>query len=185
MAKTELLEIRLIDMPKFFIAVLFLVTVFSCRKVEEGDYQMTYDKSFQIRAEWGTIFTHVAEITYWTDWKTFLANNQLTENEVDRITIKDVIISPLLADPISYRFIEEIKVFIFDPNKPNYRIQIASEYPEPNANAGPLYLIPGLAEIKEFMSKERVGISIEMKFRQFVGSNLDQNIHLVFDVYKK
>ncbi|MEP7194892.1 MAG: hypothetical protein ABI851_00115 [Saprospiraceae bacterium] len=171
---------------KLFITFLMLSTSFiSCIRQEPGDYKLRYNRPFTIEAGSSTLLTHVYVFNFISGWNNLLSANNLSINDISKVNIFNVSISPFLSNEISYNFIEEIKVFIYDPADRASKLQIGSAYPEPNEKSGILYLLPGIADIKDYVSLNQFNVEVEIRYRELLTSSTDHNLELEFDVYKK
>ncbi|MEO6189525.1 MAG: hypothetical protein ABIO44_03270 [Saprospiraceae bacterium] len=170
---------------KVFFATLFgLFCLTSCVKQEVGDFKLQYNKVFTISAGSSTTFINVVDFYQRTGWDNFLSGNALKSTDISRVTVASISVAPLLANEISYRFIEEIKVFILNPVDPKSKLQIGSAYPQPNERISNLFLLPGIADIKDYISLDEVRFQIEIRYRELITSNSDHNLELQFNVFK-
>ncbi len=166
---------------------LFVISllIISCRKQDEGDFTLNYNRSFTIEAGKSPLLTHYIDFNILTGWNSFLSNNKISISDIDRIAIRNISLTPLFSSDFSYQFIEEVKVYIEDPSKTGSSLQIGSAYPQPNEKSGVLYLLPGIADIKDYVTLPQIKIIIGIRFRELVLSSTDHNLALQFDVFKK
>ncbi len=157
----------------------------SCIKQEDGDFALQYREVFEIAAGSRPLIINGYRFNFVTSWDNFLKNNNLVNDDIEKVKIRNIRIAPNLSNPISYRFIEEVKVYISDPNKSNSRIQFGEAYPQANERTSDLFLLPGIADLKPFISLPKMKVECEIRFRDIITSTTENIIELDFDIFKK
>ena len=113
----------------------------------------------------------------------FLVQNNLTAEQVTAIKPVSLHITTIFNTPINYDFIEEAKVKIYNPQDITYKLPIGEIYNIPNNKVEDFYLIPGLAEIKEFVSIPSFKIDLNLRYREIIRTNTDHRLFIKFDVF--
>ena len=173
------------DFMRFFLYLLIGVSLSSCTKSEEGDFKLSFIRPFRIDAGSGTLLTYVIDMDVPTGWTSFLKANGLTNANIDRVSPRSLTISPQLGNGISYKFVEDVRVYIQDPAKPSSKIQIGRANPLPNEREGNLYLFPGIADLKDYFMLPQVKIYVEFIYRDLITNNSDHQIEMQFNIFKK
>lgn len=162
------------------------VTLFSsCVRQQEGDLSLQYREVFEIAAGSRTLIINGYTFRITTNWDNFLLSNNLTNDDIEKVRIRNIRIAPNLSNPVSYRFIEEVKVYISDIDKPNARIQFGEAYPELNERTSDLFLLPGIADLKPYISLPRMRVDCEIRYRELITSTTEHIIEMDFDIFKK
>lgn len=167
------------------LGLLILICLVSCVKQEVGDYTLRFNRVLTIEAGSRTLITHVYGYNIPTSWDNFLVSNNLQNSDIEKVRIKNIVLTPLLGSPISYRFIDAIKVYISDPAKPSNKLPIGEAIPQPNERVSDLYLLPGIADIKDFLSLPNIRIECEIRYRDLITSTTEHNFQLDLDVFVK
>jgi hypothetical protein len=170
---------------RIFLLLLAIASLSSCTKTEDGDFKLAYTRPFRIEAGSGTLLTYVVDMDILTGWTAFLKSNNLTAADIGRISVRSVTISPLLANEISYRFIEEARVFIQDPTKPQSKIPIGSAYPQPNERVSNLFMFPGIADLNDYLPLPQIKVYVELRYRDIITSTTDHQVEMQFNIFKK
>ena len=74
-------------------------------------------------------------------------------------------------------------VQIYNPQDITYKLPIGEIYNIPNNKVEDFYLIPGLAEIKEFVSIPSFKIDLNLRYREIIRTNTDHRLFIKFDVF--
>lgn len=170
-------------MKNLFLAGLVLLSL-SCHKPDEGQYKLEYIMDFTIPAGANPLKTHVFERSVTQGWDQFLKANQLHDSMIARVQVYSITVNPLLSNPISYGFVEEMRAFIRDPSIPSTQ-QIGIGNPLPNERTGEFALLPGIAEISSFLRAERFDLQLQLRFRGIPSSFSDHRATFRFDIFLK
>lgn len=165
--------------------IIAIISLFSCRKQDLGDFTLRFNRTLTIEAGSRSLITHVYGFNIPTGWDNLLSSNQLQNSDIDKVLVKNIRLAPLFSNPISYRFIDAITVYIMDPAKPNIRWPIGDIRPDFNERTGDLFLFPGIADIKDYLSLTQIRIECEIRYRDNITSTTEHNFELDFDVFKK
>lgn len=166
------------------IAAIISLHLMGCTKQEVGDHQLEYFMDFTITAGSNPLKTHVFEKTIESNWSSFLKANQIHDSMILKINVYSIEINPILSNPISYGFVEEARAFIIDTRLPSTQ-QIGIYNPVPNERVGTLGLLPGIADLKSFLSLNQFNIQIQLRFRNIPSSTTDHRVIVKFNIYLK
>ncbi|MBK9271281.1 MAG: hypothetical protein IPM48_06760 [Saprospiraceae bacterium] len=156
----------------------------SCTKQEIGQHRLEYLMDFVIGAGQNPLQTHVYEKAIRSGWEEFLSAHQLHDSLIEKVLIYSIGIRPLLANPISYGFVEEARAFIADKSLPSTQ-QIGIANPVPGEPEGELFLLPGIANVKSFLNKEIFHLILHLRYRNVIRSTTDHLVTFRFEVFVK
>jgi len=171
-------------MRVIIILMFFFLSLSSCRKQEVGQHRLEYLMDIVIGAGQNPLQTHVYEKAIRSGWAEFLSNNQLHDSLIEKVLIYSITARPLLADPISYGFIEEARAFIADKDLPSTQ-QIGIANPIIGESVGDLQLLPGIADIKNFLRKDIFHLILNLRYRNSIRSTTDHLVTFKFEVFVK
>jgi hypothetical protein len=143
---------------------------------------MEYPMDFVIQAGSNPIFTHVSYWSVFSNWNSFSQANNIDISKVTKISPKKIIVTPILNGVISYNFIEEVKVYISAPGL--IKLPIGEVFPYPNLGDGDLFIIPGLANVKDYITSGEFRIDLEIRYREQIRTSTDHRLTLQFDVFE-
>ncbi|NOT38482.1 MAG: hypothetical protein HOP11_14005 [Saprospiraceae bacterium] len=166
-----------------FLSIGFLLQ--SCIKQETGDYTLRFNRILSMEAGSRSLITHVYGFNIPTGWDNLLSSNNLQNSDIEKVLVRNIRLSPLLSSSISYRYIESIKVIIIDPSKPQIRWPIGEATPQFNEGTGDLFLFPGIANLKDYLSLSQMRIECEIRYRDNLTSTTEHDFELEFDVFRK
>lgn len=149
----------------------------------EATHQLEYPLSFVIIAGSNPVLTHVNAWQVQSSWQNFLTTNKLTSSQITQVKPRTLRIASVFNTPQNYDYIEEARVKIFDPSKVNFKIPIGEVFFEPKNRDVDFYLVPGLADVKDYVSLDFFNINLDLRYREVIRQNLDQRLILTFDVY--
>lgn len=175
--------VSLIMLKKVFILAA-LVSVLSCSKQEEGQFQLEYRMSLELPPDANPLFTHVFEQQIATDWNNFLAAHNLSETDIVKIRPRSVILSPVFNNTISYGIVSEAHASMYNLNDPGGLLPIGDLYDNIRSD-DELVLLPGLADVKDLIKNETFVLKLELNLRQFPGSVSEHFFTVQFDVFVK
>lgn len=166
------------------ILLLVMQTFFSCVKQEEGDFKLEYRMRFELPASANPLLTHVFEQQMGTAWIQFLLAHDLDNEDIRMIRPRSVYLSPVFDNPVGYELISEAHAEIYDPQDPGGITPIADLF-DPIGNPEELYLIPGLADIKELIFQPEFVMRLELNVRVVPASVSEHFLTTQFDVFLK
>ena len=169
---------------KYLLFLLGISSIFSCRKdTAKATHNLEYPMQFTIQTGANPVLTHVYSWNVASNWDNFLVQNNLTAEQVTAIKPVSLHITTIFNTPINYDFIEEAKVKIYNPQDITYKLPIGEIYNIPNNKVEDFYLIPDLAEIKEFVSIPSFKIDLNLRYREIIRTNTDHRLFIKFDVF--
>ncbi|MDQ3141561.1 MAG: hypothetical protein M3Q56_04865 [Bacteroidota bacterium] len=168
-----------------FILIAFFVALFcqSCQKIDEGQHNLEYNVTLEIPAGLSALPTHGFTWIVNSSWQNFLSVNNIDPAKVTRIRPKHFRLSAGLGNAISYEFVERAEVFIQFPRDPSSSLPIAEVAPSINEPVRDLVFLAGLADVKEYVTRDQFEIILELNFRQTTQSNTDHLLTFQFDIY--
>ncbi|HRI00404.1 MAG TPA: hypothetical protein PK006_05055 [Saprospiraceae bacterium] len=166
-----------------FPGLFFLLLFCSCEQQEEGQFTMEQSLQFTIQAGLNPLLTHVYEWNPQSPLHSFLAQNQLTKDQIKKITVREVYLEPVLSGPISYRFLESVKALISDPSKPLLEFSLGEVMPLANESVGNLQMLPGLADMKPYLILDRNTVKIELRLRELITTSFAQRLVIKYSIF--
>lgn len=172
-------------MKKLACVLMIAVLGLSCHKQDSGQFELEYIMDFEIEAGLNPLLTHYYTFNVNTNWNEFLNAHQLNEDQISKVLIKGISISPIFSGPISYSFIESAKLFIYLPNQSSFKLPIGEVFTEPNEKSRDLQFLPGFPDVHTYL-KELVFISeLRLNYRGITSTNSNHRMTVTFDVYIK
>lgn len=168
-------------------AIIFFGVILSfnsCVKQEEGDFKLEYRMRFELPASANPLLTHVFEQRMGTAWIQFLLAHDLENEDIRMIRPRSVYISPVFDNPVGYELISEARAEIYDPTDPGGITPIADLF-DPIGDPDELFLIPGLADVKELIFQPEFVMRLELKVRVVPASVSEHFLTTQFDVFLK
>lgn len=162
--------------------LLALIFLCACSKQEEGDYKLAYRMRIAVPAGANPLLTHVFEQRLASTWVQFLQTHQLRSEDIRLIRPREVVISPVLEERISYQLIEEAHVSMFDPSDPTGKIYLGDVY-DNLEDRNPFYLLPGLADVSTVLMQSEFILQLELKLRAVPGTESEHYVDVQFDVF--
>lgn len=156
----------------------------SCSKQEVGDYKLEYRMRIELDAAANPLLTHVYEQRLPSAWVSFLLGNNLDNEDIRLIRPREVFLSPVLDNEISYKLVSEAHVSLYDPSDPGNKLYIGDIYDNID-DREQLYLLPGLADVKELIMLPEFVLQLEMNIRAVPGRSSEHFVVLQFDVFLK
>ncbi|MBK8954640.1 MAG: hypothetical protein IPM34_03660 [Saprospiraceae bacterium] len=167
-----------------FALFLGLLTFFSCSKQETGDFKLEYRMRIELDAAANPLLTHVYQQRLPSAWVSFLLANNLDNEDIRLIRPREVFISPVLDPEISYKLFAEAHVSLFDPSDPLNKLYIGDIY-DNIEDREELFLLPGLADVKELIMLPEFVLQLEMNLRSVPGRVSEHFVVVQFDVFLK
>jgi len=154
--------------------ILLLV---SCGKQPTELFEVNHFVDFDIAPGLNTFDTHFFVISPLPSvYKVKRDASGFTEDQIESVQAKTAILSSTFGD-INLEFIHRISIHIFDPFNPSDKIEFFYLDPTPFRNETAWRLLPGIADISEWVERDYFGIEIRLEFRQispsFIPMRLD------------
>ena len=161
---------------------LLLLSLFSCVDQETGDYQLEYRMNLELPADANPLFTHIFERDIPSNWRDFLAANNLKDADIRMVRARSVVMTPLLVNPIGYGIFSEAHVSVYDPNDPNGILPVGDLY-DLKPDLDELVFLPGLADVKPIISQPEFRMKLALNLRSIPGSVSEHSVVLRLDVF--
>ncbi|MEO6132192.1 MAG: hypothetical protein ABIQ02_10115 [Saprospiraceae bacterium] len=151
--------------------LLGMFILVSCNKDHRSElFVMNQFVDFDIQPGLNTFDTHFFVITpLASTYSEKLALSGRTQSDVSSIESKDAYLNGMFND-INLRFIRTISIYIFDPFKPDDKIEFFYLVPVPYKNTTSIRLFPGIADISHWVNQEFFGIEVRLNFREVTSS---------------
>lgn len=169
-------------MKKFAFWMMGILTLSACSKQEEGDYQLEYRMRIEIPASANPLLTHVFEQRLPSAWISFLQSHGLKAEDIRLIRPREVVLSPVLEERISYQLIEQAHASVFDPFDPSGKIYVGDVY-DNLEDRNPFYLLPGLANVTPVLMQPEFILQLELKLKAVPGVHSEHYVDVLFDVF--
>lgn len=169
-------------MKSMLFSLLGLLLLSACSDQEKGDFQLTYRMRVALPAGANPLLTHVFEQRLASTWVQFLQTHQLQPDDIRLIRPREVVISPVLEERISYQLIEEAHVSMYDPSDPAGKIYLGDVY-DNLEDRNPFYLLPGLADVTTVLMQSEFILQLELKLRAVPGIESEHYVDVQFDVF--
>lgn len=142
----------------------------SCKKDDRVElFELNYPPppiEFEILPGLNTFDTHIYTFSpIPTKYLARLAESGHSDEEVIAIEAKDAFLTSLFEDENLY-FIHRISIYIFDPFKPEDKVEFLYLDPVPFKNQTVIRLFPGITDIDEWIRREFFGLEIRLNFRE-------------------
>ena len=156
---------------KYFVGLVLLFAVLSCKKQEPG-FEMLYQKRFDLPIGLSPSSSHNFKFNdIASDTATFFNLHSATASQVTRIIPQSMSLRALIPSGESsrYNFIARVEVWISDPRRPNLGEQIAFFRNDVPLDTGTqLDLIPNDIDVRPFLlNGSRYSIRINVELRDF------------------
>lgn len=172
-------------MKESFLGGLIVLLLFArCGNSDFGPgFEMNYIQDFEIFAGLNTIDTHVFEFNIESNFKDYLNNNGVSEEQVETIIPKYIRFSNLSGNQ-DYSILNRVRINVSNLDG-TLEYEVAYREPVPLNTAFDLDLIPTLAEVPEQLKEDQFKTKIKLNFSQTSPISIDTRMFLAFQVVLK
>lgn len=149
------------------LSFLFLSLSFSCRRDDRTElFIMEHHLDFDIPPGLNNLDTHFfvfGPIQSQLDAR--LADIGWSADEVVAVEARNAFLSSVFQD-YDLDFIHRVSIRIFDPFDPSDNIEFYYRDPVPLGDKTDIPLLPGIANLQEWLDREYYGVEVRLDFRQ-------------------
>ncbi len=169
------------SISKYFILLLVITGLFSCRPEVEPIFTMDMEVDFEIPAGLGTLLTHTFVIR---DVKNPLdAYLQTFGGDTSAIQSIQAGRGELVSifSTTNYEFVNRVSVWMVSSSDPNIRRELYYlDFNNDNNNDNRLQMLSAISNVKELLLDETFDLEVKLEFRNF-STTLIEN-RLIFDL---
>jgi hypothetical protein len=166
---------------KLFLISALCLFLSSCKKDDTTPaFDMTFRQEFTIQPGLSVFSTHHY---YLKNLPTFygqlLSDNNKTDAQITRIEPTQINLSAVFGDA-NFDFIEEASIRVYLESDPSDYLEFAYRFPVPLETGNNLGLIPGLANVKRFLSQDRYSVDISLRLRDTPTEEIPTRLDWIF-----
>lgn len=167
-------------MYRILLFVLVAISTLTCKKDERRGVDILFRRDFEIQAGIGPFVVHHYYLNNIpSTYKAVLQANSLQDSMITNIFNSNGELSTIFGDT-DLNFITRISIRIFEEGNPGNYIEVAYRDPAPNNSNATLGLVPSLADVKSFITKDRFGIDVAVEVRNITTENVPVRLDLKF-----
>ncbi|MFN4253755.1 MAG: hypothetical protein ACK4Q5_01975 [Saprospiraceae bacterium] len=169
--------------PRFVLPAfaLFGLLFFSCKKDDTpAGFDMQYRQEFSIPAGLSVFAVHHFYLkNIPSQYATLLDNNGKTDADIAGIIPTKAELSGIFGDA-SFDFIEEASIRLYLEKDPTDYLECAYRLPVPLNPGNSLPLIPGLGDVKKYLSEPRFSVDVSLRLRRTTDEETTTRLDLLF-----
>jgi hypothetical protein len=152
-------------LPIYFLLTLCLF-LSACKKEDTSQgFDMTFRQEFVIQPGLNVFSVHHYYLkSLPSRYTQLLAEHNKTDADILRIEPTQINLSGVFGDA-NFDFVEEASVRVYLESDPTDYLEFAYRYPVPLETGNNLGLIPGLANVKRFLSQDRYSVDVSLRLR--------------------
>jgi hypothetical protein len=157
------------------------LSFFSCKKDDNPvGFDMQYRQEFSIPAGLSVFAVHHFYLkNIPSQYANLLAENGRTDAEVTGIIPTKAELSGIFGDA-SFDFIEEASIRVYLEKDPTDYLECAYRQPVPLNPGNTLPLIPGLGDVKKYLSEARFSVDVSLRLRRTTDEETTTRLDLLF-----
>lgn len=168
----------------WLLIVIGLLTGIQCEDNSIGDgFEMTYFRDIEVSAGLSPLETHIYEFNLLTNYDNYLAQQGLTEADIETIVPKYIRLTNISGTQ-TYDILFRARLNIAKENG-DLEYEVAYREPVPQDAGFDLDLIPTLAEVPDQLSGEQFKVKLKLNFAEIPNITFDTRLTMTFQAVRK
>ena len=168
---------------KILFSSLIICCLMSCGS---SDALFTVDTFTDFRV---TLGLNTIEAHYFVDQnvpitlRTQLDNLNFTEDDIMMVVSDRALLYPRFNAAVDLDFINDVNVFLVDPDNFNRRTEIFYREFIPGGSKSEIQLLSNIPDISDYLLKDKVIVEVKLELRRFPPSTFDARLDMSFGVF--